>query len=507
MHRTLPPKRASEVRNWPLLWLVAAAFISGCHGRAAQEQGDKADPALVKVLQPQLRTIIRHVEQPSFVDSYERSSVYPKMSAYIEKWNVDIGDHVKKGDVLARLFVPEVVEEWHTKQSTVKLDVQRVSLAKELVEVAEADVKAAEARLKEARALLAQYQAQVDRWKTEVNRLQREVDKGVVDPQVLLESTNQLKASTAARDAAEATIAKAQAELVSKRAVQQQESIGVEVASADLQVARSEEKRLEALVGYLVLPAPFDGIVTARNANTFDFVLPRTGDPSAMRNAPDLSPSGSAAPIYVVERTDVVRVFVDIPEADANFVHRGTRATVLIQAFSDQPIAASVTRTAWALNVRSRTLRAEVDLPNTSSVIPGDVPEFIRDALSRVKLPGTSNQILPGMYAYGTVIVERKGVWALPRGVLDYRRGQAFYWTVTDGRAMRMEVLTGVSDSEWTEVTRRRPLAHSEQPWMPLDGSEQAITGDLSSLLEGAPAQITHASPAAEAANTNEPER
>ena len=69
---------------------------------------------------------MRIVGQPSFIESYERSSVYPKMSAYIEKWNVDIGDRVKKGQTLATLFVPELVEDFGTKKATVKLDDQRI---------------------------------------------------------------------------------------------------------------------------------------------------------------------------------------------------------------------------------------------------------------------------------------------------------------------------------------------------------------------------------------------
>ena len=74
-------------------------------------------------------------------------------------------------------------------------------------------------------------------------------------------------------------------------------------------------------------------------------MLPGTGDPTADSRAPDLSPGGHAAPIYVVDRTDVVRIFVDIPESDANYVSVGTKATVMAKAFRDQPIECVVTRT------------------------------------------------------------------------------------------------------------------------------------------------------------------
>src|SRR5271165_3775882 len=363
--------------------LLAALAAPGCGHKEKAGHTSVAEPPTVQLIQPQIRNIVRVVGQPSFIQSYERSSVYPKMNAYIQKWIVDIGDKVKKDDVLATLFVPELVEDYGTKKATVVLDRERVVLAKVVVEVAKANVKAAEARLEEARAELASYHA-------EAERLQGEVDRGVVSPQDLLQATNRWKASIAAQDAAKATVIKADDDLLARRAALSKAEVDVGVAEADLKVAESEEKRLKAWVDYLVLPAPYDGVIVARNANTFDFVLPAKGDPSALSRSPYLSPSGTAAPIYVVDRTDIVRIFVDIPEADANHVQIGTKANVLIRAYRDLAIPGTVTRTSWALNIKSRTLRAEIDLHNPDS------------------------QILPGMYAYARVTIERPGVWTLP---------------------------------------------------------------------------------------------
>ena len=105
----------------------------------------------MRLIQPQVRNIVRVVGQPSFIESYERTSIYPKPTAYIQKWIVDIGDKVKKDDVLATLFVPELVEEHGTKKATVVLDQERIALAKEVVEVAKADVEAAEAHAQRGR--------------------------------------------------------------------------------------------------------------------------------------------------------------------------------------------------------------------------------------------------------------------------------------------------------------------------------------------------------------------
>ncbi|MBV8235537.1 MAG: efflux RND transporter periplasmic adaptor subunit, partial [Acidimicrobiia bacterium] len=342
-----------------------------------------SEPPVLHVIHPRLQKIVRVVGQPSFVQSYERTSIYPKVTAYIEKWNVDIGDKVRKGDVLADLFVPELRELWETKKATVEYAKERVSLAQEDVEVAAAEVKAAKARLEEAQSILGKYEAEVVRWDVQVKRIAREVERQVIAPQILLESQNELKADIAARDAAKAAITKAAAELEADEETLARAEVNVAVARADLLVAESEAKRLEALVGYLKLFAPYDGIIVARNANTWDFVLPRTGDPTAERRAPDLSPGGQAAPIYVVDRTDIVRIYVDIPERDADYVHIGSEARVKLWAYRDEWLPAAVTRISWALNTQSRTMRAEIDLPN----------------------PGS--KILPGMYAYGQVVVER----------------------------------------------------------------------------------------------------
>src|SRR5262249_325850 len=160
------------------------------------------------LVQPQVRNIVRVVGQPSFTQSYERSSVYPKMNAYIQKWNVDIGDKVKKGDALATLFVPELVEDHGTKKAKVVLARERIALAEAVVAVAAADVEAAAARLEEAQAELASYRAEAERWESEAKRLDDELKRGVVNPQDVLQTTNRWKACVASRETAAATVLK-----------------------------------------------------------------------------------------------------------------------------------------------------------------------------------------------------------------------------------------------------------------------------------------------------------
>jgi HlyD family secretion protein len=455
---------------WPAFGILAALTMMGCGHESEDTTTKESDLHTFHVVKPGYRTIVRVVGQPSFVEAYERTSIYPKVTGYIEKWNVDIGDKVRKGDILATLFVPELVEDRETKHRTVALDEERVEQALKIVEVAKADVEAAKANLAEATAIVAKYKSDSDRWDSEVKRLKREVEHEVLAPQILLESQNQYRMSFASWTAAQATAQKARAQLASTEATLAKDKVDVEVARRNLKVAESDAKRLDAWVGYLHLIAPYDGVIVARNANTWDFVLPTTGDPTASTHAPHLSPSGQAAPIYVINRTDIVRVFVDIPECDANYVQIGTKARVQIKGYRDKWIPATVTRTSWALNVKSRTLRAEIDLPNTGS------------------------QILPGMYAYGKVIIERSNVWALPVYALTHRGNQTFFWKYEGGHAVRTEVQTGVSDGQWSEVTNRLvpPKSPDEESWTPIDGSEKVIVGDLSALTDGAPVRLAN---------------
>ena len=226
--------------------------------------------------------------------------------------------------------------------------------------------------------------------------------------------------------------------------------------AADLGVAESEARRLEALVGYLKLFAP----TTASSwpatpiPGTSSCPGPATRRPRCVR--PTFRPAVQAAPIYVVDRTDIVRIYVDIPERDANYVHIGSQAHVKLWAFRDEWLPASVTRLSWALNTQSRTMRAEIDLPN----------------------PGS--QILPGMYAYGEVVVERPDVRACPSPPSPMPAANRSSGGTKTAARCRTEVETGISDGEWIEVTNRRVKSDSggEDNWVPIDGSEQVLVGD-----------------------------
>ncbi len=210
----------------------------------------------VELIHPPVRTIVREIGQPSFIEAYEVTPVFPGLSGYVARPIADIGDMVKKGDVLATLVVPEKGDEPRTRKAAVEREERRLEEMRRIVEVAEANVKAARARLAEARAILVKDQAEVERWDAEVQRLGREVQRNVVDPRVLRESEGHRKVSVAARDAAQARIARANAELVAREAALAKAKLDIRAAEDNLAMARGELRRVEGATGQ---PSPPDG--------------------------------------------------------------------------------------------------------------------------------------------------------------------------------------------------------------------------------------------------------
>jgi len=461
--------RPEEGRAFPVTLspcqLVTLSLLLACgcsHPKPPPASPINLDPA-VKVVHAQQRTVKRTVEQPGVIGAYERTALYAKVSGFVEKWNVDIGDRVKKGATLVELTAPELVEQHRQMQAQVELDRALVEQSHKLHLVAQRDVTAATEMVAQARADVNRYVADVERWQSEVKRLTALVGEKVVDQQVLDETRRQLQSSQAALEASRSAVRTRDAQRLATEATQERSKVDISAAEARVQVASAEERRLAALVGYLTIAAPYDGVVFARNVNTGDFVLPATGDPTQGIFSLGVAPSRST-PLYVLNRIDPVLFVVGVPEADAAYVAPGTRARVRVPALAGRELTARVTRTSWALNSTSRTLMAQIELPNPKA-------EFV-----------------PGMYAYGSVLIERPDVRALPVSAVTQIGNQPYCYLTRDGKAVRTSVQTGVSDGSWVEVTGKlvRSGGSSEGTWVAFDGTEAVIDGDLTEISDGA---------------------
>ncbi len=439
----------------PVLALALLMLVSGCGEKMKPAPTEHVDPA-VKLVRPEQRTIVRHIGQPAFINAFERTSMYPKVAGFIIKWNVDIGDLIKKDQVLCELYVPELEAEVEQKKAEVVHDKAVVEVARQMVSVARTKIEAAQADVVKAQADVGGYQALVERWQSEVKRLTRMANEKVVDRQILDESERQLKANIAQRDAAEAAIKSAEAEVESRKADLSKAHADVDAADASTKVADANLNRVKALYSYTKLVAPYDGIVIVRNANKGDFVQPADGDHSSGSASPG-GPEARNAPIYVVARTDIVRVYVDVPEMDANSIVRGMPGQVRVVALDDTELTGSVTRTSWALDSQTRTLRAEIDLPNPDAMM------------------------LPGMYAYGEITVTHKDVMALPLGAIVDQGDQKLVYLHVDGMAEKTPVQVGGNDGKYVAVNKKQ----SHGKWVPFDGHEEVIMGTMSEISDG----------------------
>jgi multidrug efflux pump subunit AcrA (membrane-fusion protein) len=450
-----------------LTLLLLSGLVCGCSRPDPHPASPiSLDPA-IKIVHAQRRTVKRTVEQPGVIGAYERTALYAKVSGFVEKWNVDIGDRVKKGTTLVELMAPELVAQHQQMQAQVELDRALVDQSQKQHLVAQRNVTAATETVAQARADVNRYQADVERWDSEVKRLTSLVAEKVVDQQVLEETQRQLKSSQAALEASRAAVKTRDAQRLAAMATQERTKVDIGAAEARVHVAIADERRLAALVGYLTIAAPYDGIVLARNVNLGDFVTPASGDPSQGAFSLGVAPS-RATPLYVVNRIDPVLFIVGVPEADSAYVAAGTSARVRVPALANHEFAARVTRTSWALNSTSRTLTAQIDLPNPKA------------------------NFLPGMYAYGSVEIERPNVQALPVSAVTQIGNQTYCYLALDGKAVRTPVQTGVSDGSWVEVTGK--LVHfpgsSEGVWVAFDGTEAVVDGDLSEISDGQPVTV-----------------
>jgi HlyD family secretion protein len=455
--------RSFSMKRLTLLVALGCLLLGGCH-RSTNGDGPKVNLlSSVKVTKPEIRTIVRTVEQPGLILSYEKTAVYPKITGYVKKWYVDIGDRVKKDAPLLDLYVPELEEEYQQKKSMVKLDEAAVVQAEKWVLVAESNLVTAISSIKEAESNVKRAEADVARWKSEYARVLQMAKDGNISSQHQDEEMKQLLSSTANFEQTTYAVKTREAQRESALAAIEKAKADLAAAKAKVEVSKSDERRVAALLSYTRVPAPYDAIVSERNINTGDFVLPASGDPTRGAQAGGQS-AAHATPLYVINRSDVLMFVIGVPETDAPYVRAGSKAILRIQALAGQEFDAKVTRASWSLNNDSRTLRAEIDLVKPDP------------------------NLRPGMYAYGSILIERPGVRAVPLNAIIEIGNQPCIYCVVDGKAVKTPVMLGVSDGNWIEVGKKKmqSVSTGRPEWVDFTGQEAVISsGNLPELIDG----------------------
>ncbi len=150
-----------------------------------------------------------------------------------------------------------------------------------------------------------------------------------------------------------------------------QKRAAFEVASANTAGAEASLRRLVQMRQYTRVVAPFTGMVTARNVDIGSLISPAGATTSPVIAG---GGSGGAAPgsLYRIAQTDTVRTYLTVPEAYATSIRPGLRANIVVQGIPGRTFTGVVARTSNALDVTSRTMITEVDVPNRDfALLPG----------------------------------------------------------------------------------------------------------------------------------------
>jgi HlyD family secretion protein len=455
--------------TWALSGLSVLTLLSGCGRREAAAPLGPAAPeksAAVTTVRPEPRVLKRAIDQPASVEPYEETPLFARIAGHVQKVRVDSGDRVKgprfdsagkqieQGQILAELWVPEMEEELKQKKALVAQAQAEVEQAVAAEEAAQANVASARALVAEAKAGRERVQANYDRWKTQLLYEQDLVKRDLFDKQSFEITRNQYKAADASRSEIEAKVGSAEAAEKESEAKRHKAKADIAAARSRVQVAQAEQGRVAALLGYNKIRAPYDGVITSRTIHTGYYL------------------TGTAAkPLFVIARTDIVRIIAEVPEADAVLITDGAPARVRCQVIKDQEFVGKVTRSSWSLDAKTRTLRVQIDLPS-------------------------SDCLRPGMYAYVTFEIESPKTFALPASAVLTQGDETICYRVEQGKAIRTPIRIGARNSQFVQVLKKQTRADAAEAlaWRDLSGQEEIVATGAASLTDGQPVPVSAAS-------------
>jgi len=332
-------------RIWiPFLFVsLLLASLAGC-GKTSMVEASGGAPKLassVLVTRAMRRDLNRTIVVTGELTPFQEIEVMAKVGGYIRRMYVDIGDMVRKGQVLAVIEIPEMADD------------------------------------------VAQEQAAIERNRAELKRAQQELCRA--------EAAHQLAHLTFSRLS---NVFKNQPGLVAQQEIDDAQTrdqmAEAQVAAAHSALAAAQEQikisearlsKLRTLMQYTRVVAPFDGVVSWRYAN--DGSMIQAGVASQTQ----------AMPVIRLSQNNVLRAVFPVPESAAGMVHVGAAVEVSVPSLG-RTFVGKVARTADRIDTSTRTMRTEVDVPNPTGVlIPGMYAEIIltlAKSLGALSVPITS---------------------------------------------------------------------------------------------------------------------
>jgi HlyD family secretion protein len=303
--------------------VVLGALAWGAYGRWQQREAAIETQQAIADFVPEVRVAVAAAQDgpsiltlPGTVLPFDQARIFARATGYVAERHVDIGSRVAKGDLLLSIAAPD-------------LDHQ---------------LSEAEARLVQMEGALEQARAAVE---------QAHSDATLAD----VTNTRTLRLATQGWESKQ-NADNTRLGLASKLAAVNNAEAGVRVAEASIRAQEATVRRLKQLTQFERVEAPFHGVITARNVDNGDLV--KADDNSI------------GTPLFTIQRDDIVRVQVNVPQSGAVGLQDGLGAEVRVPELPGRTFEGKVSRNSVALDAASRTMLAEVDVPNPDGALrPG----------------------------------------------------------------------------------------------------------------------------------------
>jgi len=311
-------KRSSSILAAGMMFPVLATIVA-CDFKSQHPGANAAETPSAKVAAAMRGDIAHTLSLAGQFQPYQVVDVHPKVTGFMVKINVDIGDRVRKGETLAVLEVPEL-------NAQLKGTVFEVERAKDDLLRSQHEIKRAEAIHS---ALHADYERLLETSKAQ---------PGLIAQQELDDAESKDLSSESQVDAAKAAAAGAQ---------------------QHAEVAHTDKDRVQALQNYTNVMAPLDGVIVWRYADTGALIQSGTNS-----NEQDI-------PIVRLSQSGLLRLRMPIPENDVQFVHIGDPMQVRVDAIG-RSFTGKIVRFTRDVNFETRTMETEIDVENQDlSISPG----------------------------------------------------------------------------------------------------------------------------------------
>ena len=199
----------------------------------------------------------------------------------------------------------------------------------------------------------------------------------------------------------------------------------LEAKRATVQSSQANVRRLEELESFKHVYAPFSGVITRRNVDIGTLINAGNG--------------GASQQLFYLAQTDPIRVYVNVPEAYAGSIRPGLGAYLELTQYPGRKFDGKVVRTAEAIDLATRTLLTEVDVPNRSGEL---LPGGFAQVHLLVKVTGQRMQV-----PVNALLFRSEGL----RAVLIDSNHHTLLQPIVVGRdyGNTLEVLSGLKADDW----------------------------------------------------------